>query len=64
MKGITILLSLLMVTSACSRWPSLYVGNSSGRLQYDRRTGVLMVEWQHSATIHGEPSDTTAVVLK
>lgn len=31
----------------CSRFPTLVLGDSSGYLQYDRRTGKLEVTWEN-----------------
>lgn len=35
----------------CSRFPTLVLGNSSGYLQYDRRTGKLEVTWESNIKV-------------
>lgn len=35
----------------CSRFPTLVLGNSSGYLQYDRRTGKLEVTWESNLKV-------------
>ena len=42
--GLWLLLGVCLC--GCSRFPTLVLGNSSGYLQYDRRTGKLEVTWE------------------
>lgn len=48
MRKVKLGLWLLLGVSlcGCSRFPTLVLGNSSGYLQYDRRTGKLEVTWE------------------
>lgn len=49
MRKIILGLWLFLAVSlcGCSRFPTLVLGDSSGYLQYDRRTGKLEVTWEN-----------------
>lgn len=57
---------ILCALVSCRQWPALYVGNTSGTLDYDRHSGVLHVEWNHNSYLNGssaksEASDTISL---
>lgn len=51
---------ILCALVSCRQWPALYVGNTSGTLDYDRRSGVLHVEWCHNSYLNGTQSKPEA----
>ena len=53
MRKIILGLWLFLAVSlcGCSRFPTLVLGNSSGYLQYDRRTGKLEVTWESNIKV-------------
>lgn len=40
-----------LICQACSRWPQIIIGDSSGILTYNRNTGQLEVLWEKHATV-------------
>lgn len=50
-KRFLIVLLVGLLCQACSRFPQLVIGDSSGILTYDRRTGVLEVLWEKHAQV-------------
>ena len=42
----------------CSRWPAIYVGDSSGILTYDRLNHRLEIMWEHHSRLKDAPTDS------
>lgn len=40
-----------LLCQACSRWPQIVIGDSSGILTYNRHTGQLEVLWEKHAKV-------------
>lgn len=49
----------LLVMQACTSWPRIYVGDSSGIITYNRMTGVLEVLWEKHTQMKSPQVDTT-----
>ena len=50
-KRFLIVLLAGLICQACSRWPQIIIGDSSGILTYNRHTGQLEVLWEKHATV-------------
>lgn len=50
-KRFVIVLTAGLIFQACSRWPQIIIGDSSGILTYNRHTGQLEVLWEKHATV-------------
>lgn len=57
-KCLIVLVSLLIM-QACTSWPRIYVGDSSGIITYNRMTGVLEVLWEKHTRMKSPQVDTT-----
>jgi uncharacterized protein YcfL len=53
-------LSLLLM-QACTSWPRIYVGDSSGIITYNRMTGTLEVLWEKHTQMKSSQVDTTFI---
>lgn len=61
-----IVLSFILVISSCRTLPALYLGDTSGTLDYNRRDGQLRIVWEHHSQLIGQSAsqqaaDTTQV---
>ena len=50
-KRFLIVLLAGLMCQACSRWPQIIIGDSSGILTYNRHTGQLEVLWEKHAKV-------------
>ena len=50
-KRFLIVLAAGLMFQACSRWPQIIIGDSSGILTYNRHTGQLEVLWEKHAKV-------------
>lgn len=50
-KRFLIVLLVGLLCQACSRWPQIFIGDSSGILTYNRHTGQLEVLWEKHAKV-------------
>lgn len=60
-KCILIAFSTCLLLSSCVKWPSVYIGDSSGILTYDRVNHRLEVLWEKHTKLKGEKADTLTV---
>ena len=61
MRKLIVLVIGLMVLGlcSCSRYPTFFLGDSSGYLQYNRNTGILEVTWENRLHL----VDTTKAIV-
>lgn len=61
MKKIAMLfmVSMVLCLCSCSRYPTFLLGDSSGYLQYNRKTGILEVTWENRLHL----VDTTKAIV-
>ena len=50
-KRFLIVLAAGLMFQACSRWPQIFIGDSSGIFTYNRHTGQLEVLWEKHAKV-------------
>lgn len=48
----------------CSRWPAIYVGDSSGIITYDRLSHRLEIMWEHHTSLKDAPTDSIKTSMK
>ena len=53
--------SVSLLLSSCSKWPTVYIGDSSGILSYDRVNHRLEILWEKHTQLKGEKTDTVTV---
>lgn len=54
-----------LIFQACSRWPQIIIGDSSGILTYNRHTGQLEVLWEkHAKVVNQNASSANADSIK
>lgn len=68
-KRFLIVLLTGLMCQACSRWPQIIIGDSSGILTYNRHTGQLEVLWEKHAKVvdknaNSESADSTPELKK
>ena len=63
MKVLSLLIafSTFLLLSSCIKWPSVYIGDSSGIITYDRINHRLEVLWENHTQLKGEKTDTVTV---
>ena len=66
MKKIAILIVMVLGLSclSCTRWPVLYVGDSSGILTYDRINHKLEVIWENHSKYKSLNADSIGIDVK
>lgn len=57
-KRFLIVLLAGLICQACSRWPQIIIGDSSGILTYNRHTGQLEVLWEKHAKVVNQEADS------
>ncbi len=57
-KRFLIVLAAGLMFQACSRWPQIVIGDSSGILTYNRHTGQLEVLWEKHAKVVNHEADS------
>jgi len=50
-----------LLLSSCTKWPAVYIGDSSGILTYDRINHRLEILWEKHTQLKGEKMDTVTV---
>lgn len=50
-----------LLLSSCTKWPAVYIGDSSGILTYDRINHKLEILWEKHTQLKGEKTDTVTV---
>jgi hypothetical protein len=53
------MVSMVLGLCSCSRYPTFFLGDSSGYLQYNRNTGILEVTWENRLHV----VDTTKAIV-
>lgn len=48
----------VLMLNACTQWPAIYVGDSSGILSYDRVNHKLELIWENHSKLKGQQADT------
>ena len=56
-----IVLGFILVINSCQTWPALYLGDTSGTLDYNRRDGQLHIVWEHHTQLIGHAESQQAV---
>lgn len=59
--SLLIAFSVVLIIQSCTKWPSVYIGDSSGILTYDRVNHRLEVLWEKHTKLKGEKTDTVTV---
>lgn len=55
-----IVLGFILVISSCRTLPALYLGDTSGTLDYNRRDGQLRIVWEHHSQLIGQSESLQA----
>lgn len=50
-----------LLLSSCTKWPAVYIGDTSGILTYDRINHRLEILWEKHTQLKGEKMDTVTV---